>query len=226
VLTGRRVAHGEAVARGIAAAGGDAAFKLCDVTQPESVEATVRQAIGRLGRLDILLNDAGGSGAAARSTSTSKTCNAPGEQPFYPFAGPHRGLRTGRSVSRRRVSAASATFCMVEPGKLEENCSIILQSSSSRFASLNASAVRRMIDSRAFSIQLNVGLFWNSHESASRVLISPKSIPNRSKVSRLRRDRWSRQTVSRKRELHPPIDCTQLTIPNSIKVFSPRQRLL
>ena len=64
VLTGRRVAHGEAVARSIVAAGGDAAFQLCDVTQPESVEEAVRQATARLGRLDILLNNAGGSGNA------------------------------------------------------------------------------------------------------------------------------------------------------------------
>ena len=64
VLTGRRVAHGEAVARSIVAAGGDAAFQLCDVTQPESVEEAVRQATARLGRLDILLSNAGGSGNA------------------------------------------------------------------------------------------------------------------------------------------------------------------
>ncbi len=61
VLTGRRVPEGEAVARNIVAAGGDATFQMCDVTEPESVEEAVHQAIGRLGRLDVLLNNAGGS---------------------------------------------------------------------------------------------------------------------------------------------------------------------
>jgi len=61
VVAGRRVAEGEAVARRIVDAGGDAAFQLCDVTEPESVEEAVRQATGRMGRLDILLNNAGGS---------------------------------------------------------------------------------------------------------------------------------------------------------------------
>jgi NAD(P)-dependent dehydrogenase (short-subunit alcohol dehydrogenase family) len=61
VLTGRRVPEGEAVARNIVAAGGDAIFQMCDVTEPESVEEAVHQAIGRFGRLDVLLNNAGGS---------------------------------------------------------------------------------------------------------------------------------------------------------------------
>jgi NAD(P)-dependent dehydrogenase (short-subunit alcohol dehydrogenase family) len=71
VLTGRRVAQGEAVARGIVSAGGDAAFQLCDVTEPESVEEAVRQAIDRLGRVDILLNNAGGSGNADGPVTTA-----------------------------------------------------------------------------------------------------------------------------------------------------------
>ncbi|HTF64006.1 MAG TPA: SDR family NAD(P)-dependent oxidoreductase, partial [Edaphobacter sp.] len=71
VVTGRRVVEGEAVARSIVAAGGDAAFQLCDVTEPESVEEAVRQAIGRLGRLDILLNNAGGSGNADGPVTTA-----------------------------------------------------------------------------------------------------------------------------------------------------------
>jgi NAD(P)-dependent dehydrogenase (short-subunit alcohol dehydrogenase family) len=61
VVTGRRVVQGEAVARSIVEAGGDATFQVCDVTEPDSVEEAVRQAVGRLGRLDILLNNAGGS---------------------------------------------------------------------------------------------------------------------------------------------------------------------
>lgn len=61
VVTGRRVAQGEAVAQSIVEAGGDATFQVCDVTEPESVEAAVRQAISRMGKIDILLNNAGGS---------------------------------------------------------------------------------------------------------------------------------------------------------------------
>ncbi len=62
MVTGRRVAQGEAVARSIIEAGGDATFQMCDVTEPASVEEAVQSAVGRLGRLDILLNNAGGSG--------------------------------------------------------------------------------------------------------------------------------------------------------------------
>jgi len=61
VVTGRRAAEGEAVAQGIVQAGGKAVFVACDVTQPEAVESAVRRAVSHLGRLDILLNNAGGS---------------------------------------------------------------------------------------------------------------------------------------------------------------------
>jgi NAD(P)-dependent dehydrogenase (short-subunit alcohol dehydrogenase family) len=71
VVTGRRAEQGEAVARGIVAAGGDAVFQLCDVTEPESVEEAVRQTIRRLGRLDVLLNNAGGSGNADGPVTTA-----------------------------------------------------------------------------------------------------------------------------------------------------------
>jgi NAD(P)-dependent dehydrogenase (short-subunit alcohol dehydrogenase family) len=71
VVTGRRAAEGEAIARSITATGGDAAFQLCDVTEPESVEDAVRQAIGYLGRLDILLNNAGGSSNADGPVTTA-----------------------------------------------------------------------------------------------------------------------------------------------------------
>jgi NAD(P)-dependent dehydrogenase (short-subunit alcohol dehydrogenase family) len=71
VVTGRRIAEGEAVARSIVDAGGDAVFQLCDVTEPESVEEAVRGAIGHLGRIDILLNNAGGSGNADGPVTTA-----------------------------------------------------------------------------------------------------------------------------------------------------------
>lgn len=41
--------------------GGDAHFIRCDVTERESVEAAVAEAVARFGRLDILHNNAGGS---------------------------------------------------------------------------------------------------------------------------------------------------------------------
>lgn len=71
VVAGRRSVEGEAVARGIVEAGGDATFQVCDVTVPESVEEAVRQTISRLGRLDILLNNAGGSSNADGPVTTS-----------------------------------------------------------------------------------------------------------------------------------------------------------
>jgi NAD(P)-dependent dehydrogenase (short-subunit alcohol dehydrogenase family) len=71
VLTGRRTTEGEAVARTIVAAGGDAKFQVCDVSQPESVEEAVRRAADHLGRLDILLNSAGGSGNADGPVTTA-----------------------------------------------------------------------------------------------------------------------------------------------------------
>ena len=69
-MSGRRVVEGEAVARKIVAAGGYAAFLQCDVTKPEELAETVRLAVDRLGRLDILLNNAGGSSAAEGLATT------------------------------------------------------------------------------------------------------------------------------------------------------------
>jgi NAD(P)-dependent dehydrogenase (short-subunit alcohol dehydrogenase family) len=75
VLTGR---EGEEVARNIVAAGGDAIFQACDVAEPESVKEAVREAVARFGQLDIVLNNAGGSGNAdgpelARGSRIPKT---------------------------------------------------------------------------------------------------------------------------------------------------------
>ena len=71
MVAGRRAAEGEAVAQGIIDAGGDAAFVQCDVTDPDSVEKAIAAAVARFGRLDILLNNAGGSSAADGPVTTA-----------------------------------------------------------------------------------------------------------------------------------------------------------
>ena len=51
--------EGGAVAAGIAAAGGDALFQPLDVGEPAGWEAAVAAALGRWGRIDVLVNNAG-----------------------------------------------------------------------------------------------------------------------------------------------------------------------
>jgi NAD(P)-dependent dehydrogenase (short-subunit alcohol dehydrogenase family) len=59
VLGGRREALGEALA---AELGGAASFRRADVTVEPDVEALVGHAVGRYGRLDVMVNNAGGPG--------------------------------------------------------------------------------------------------------------------------------------------------------------------
>jgi NAD(P)-dependent dehydrogenase (short-subunit alcohol dehydrogenase family) len=54
-------AEGEATARAIRDAGGEALFVATDVAEPESVEAAVRATVERFGGLQILYNNAGGA---------------------------------------------------------------------------------------------------------------------------------------------------------------------
>lgn len=61
VLLGRRQDVGEALAEGIRAQGGDAAFYVCDVTDKEMVNGVRDQIVDRYGRVDALLNAAGGN---------------------------------------------------------------------------------------------------------------------------------------------------------------------
>ncbi len=51
---------GAAAAKAIPAGGGEAAFLRCDVTDPASVEAAFGRILEEAGRIDILLNNAGG----------------------------------------------------------------------------------------------------------------------------------------------------------------------
>lgn len=61
VLLGRRQDVGEALAEGIRAQGGDAAFYVCDVTDMKMVNGVRDQIVDRYGRVDALLNAAGGN---------------------------------------------------------------------------------------------------------------------------------------------------------------------
>lgn len=70
VLTGRRVALGEAVAGAIVAAGGQARFIPADHTRPEDCQRVIDETLGAHGRLDVLFNNAGVVlGGSAEATS-------------------------------------------------------------------------------------------------------------------------------------------------------------
>ena len=61
VIAERDVGAGESCASDIVSAGGKAAFIATDVTNADSVEAMVRQAVATFGGVDVLYNNAGGS---------------------------------------------------------------------------------------------------------------------------------------------------------------------
>ncbi len=71
VLANRSVEGGQQTARLIEAAGGEALFVPTDVTQPDQVQAMVRAAVDRYGRLDCAFNNAGGG--VRRGTVTECT---------------------------------------------------------------------------------------------------------------------------------------------------------
>jgi len=60
VLLGRQAAKLEAVATEIAQAGGQASFKACDIRQEDAVRACIAEIIKTHGRIDGLVNNAGG----------------------------------------------------------------------------------------------------------------------------------------------------------------------
>jgi NAD(P)-dependent dehydrogenase (short-subunit alcohol dehydrogenase family) len=64
VLAARRTERLEAVAEGIAAAGGSALAVTCDVTDPDRVADLAARTEERFGRIDVLVNDAGTAGDA------------------------------------------------------------------------------------------------------------------------------------------------------------------
>ncbi len=59
------VAGGEETAQSIRSSGGDAVFIRADVAEPADVDALIRQAVARYGRLDCALNNAGITGEPA-----------------------------------------------------------------------------------------------------------------------------------------------------------------
>lgn len=65
VLAARRVDALESVAEGITARGGSAMVQPCDVTDAEQVDALVDAAVGRFGRLDVMVANAGSVPEAA-----------------------------------------------------------------------------------------------------------------------------------------------------------------
>jgi 3-oxoacyl-[acyl-carrier protein] reductase len=60
-ILARREPEGQAVARAVAEAGGEALFVGCDVTERAAVEAAVAQVVERCGGVHILFNNAGGA---------------------------------------------------------------------------------------------------------------------------------------------------------------------
>jgi citronellol/citronellal dehydrogenase len=71
-LVGRKVEKLEAVAREIADAGGSAQFYTADIREEERVREVVRTVLGDFGRLDFLVNNAGGQFIAPLETISAK----------------------------------------------------------------------------------------------------------------------------------------------------------
>jgi citronellol/citronellal dehydrogenase len=71
-LVGRKAEKLEAVAREITDAGGSAHFYTADIREEERVREIVRTAIGDFGRLDFLVNNAGGQFIAPLETISAK----------------------------------------------------------------------------------------------------------------------------------------------------------
>lgn len=75
-LVGRKVEKLEAVAREIADAGGSARFYTADIREEEQVREVVRTVLGDFGRLDFLVNNAGGQFMAPLEAISAKGWDA------------------------------------------------------------------------------------------------------------------------------------------------------
>lgn len=63
VVTGRNAESGNETIRQVKAAGGEGTYLQMDVTQQEQVEKAIADTIAKYGKLDVLMNNAGGSTA-------------------------------------------------------------------------------------------------------------------------------------------------------------------
>jgi len=75
-LVGRRIEKLEAVAREIADAGGEARCYVADIREEERVADVVRAALGDFGRIDFVVNNAGGQFASPLETISAKGWDA------------------------------------------------------------------------------------------------------------------------------------------------------
>jgi citronellol/citronellal dehydrogenase len=75
-IVGRKIAKLEAVRAEIEAAGGTCSTHACDIREEESVRATVRAILARHGRIDALVNNAGGQFPSPLSAISAKGWDA------------------------------------------------------------------------------------------------------------------------------------------------------
>jgi NAD(P)-dependent dehydrogenase (short-subunit alcohol dehydrogenase family) len=75
VITGRRAALGEAVAKQICSKGGRCVFAEADHTKPEDCQSVVNAALKEFGRIDILFNNAGIVTAGTAETTSDEVWN-------------------------------------------------------------------------------------------------------------------------------------------------------
>jgi NAD(P)-dependent dehydrogenase (short-subunit alcohol dehydrogenase family) len=67
VVSDTRTAEGEATVSAVQAAGGEAIFVACDISHSDQVSHLVAASLEHFGRLDVLVNNAGISGARTRA---------------------------------------------------------------------------------------------------------------------------------------------------------------
>ena len=120
VLMARREAQGVAVQDAIRAAGGDATFVRCDVSDSASVTAAVAQAVDAYGGIDVLFNNAGyGSGESFPDESEENWgeiigVNLTGTFLMSRAVWPHLVARGGGAVVNMSSLAATRGFSQTQ----------------------------------------------------------------------------------------------------------------
>ncbi|WP_248930433.1 SDR family NAD(P)-dependent oxidoreductase [Paenibacillus hamazuiensis] len=108
-------ARGNETVKEIRDAGGEAVFIQADVTDPESVQSMVNQAIAKFGRIDVLFNNAGISGVGAihevEPDAWDRVINVNIRGVFLPckYVLPHM-------MDRREGSVINMSSCIAEIG--------------------------------------------------------------------------------------------------------------